>query len=108
MTVIEKIDNYLAMGGMFNPEEMEHHKVRDLLLEARNEIETHKKLGEKLAVIVRRIYAEQLPNTWFVCGESGQKDQNGLPMYIEVCPAYGVDWSHVYVKTARTIQGMGG
>lgn len=36
---IDKINNYLQVGGMFNPEHMEHHKVRDLLLECRNELE---------------------------------------------------------------------
>lgn len=35
---IEKIDNYLKMGGLFNPELMEHHKVSDLLLECRNKL----------------------------------------------------------------------
>lgn len=36
---IDKIDNYLKMGGLFNSELMEHHKVSDLLLECRNEIQ---------------------------------------------------------------------
>lgn len=105
--VIEEIDNYLQMGGMFNPEEMEHHKVRDLLLKCRDELAEYQKVSERLAVTVRRIYAEQLPDTWFVCGELGEKDQNNLPKYIEICPAYGVDWSQLYERTDRTIPGMG-
>lgn len=36
---IDKINNYLQVGGLFNPELMEHHKVADLLLECRNEIQ---------------------------------------------------------------------
>lgn len=36
---IDKINNYLQVGGMFNPELMEHHKVSDLLLECRNELQ---------------------------------------------------------------------
>ena len=39
---IDNINNYLQMGGLFNPELMEHHKVRDLLLECRNELESLK------------------------------------------------------------------
>lgn len=35
---IDKINNYLQVGGMFNPELMEHHKVSDLLLECREEL----------------------------------------------------------------------
>jgi len=34
--VYEKINNYLASGGLVNPELMEHEKVRDLLIECRN------------------------------------------------------------------------
>lgn len=30
-----RITEYLAVGGLFNPELMEHHKVRDLLIEIR-------------------------------------------------------------------------
>ena len=107
LDLIKRIDNYLVMGGMFNPEEMEHHKVRDLLLDTRNELKEIHELLRKQQVIVRRIYAEQLPDTWFVCGELGEKDSNGLPKYIEVCPAYGADWSQIYERTERTIGGMG-
>jgi hypothetical protein len=56
--------------------------------------------AERLAVTVKRIYAEQLPGTWFVCGESTSKDRNGLPAHIHVCPAYGCDWSAIYERAA--------
>jgi hypothetical protein len=78
-----------------------------LLNDAANELEAQLALLEKQQVIIRRIYAEKLPDTWFVCGESGNKDQNGLPDRIEICPAYGVDWSQIYERTDRTIGGMG-
>lgn len=35
---IDKINNYLQVGGLFNPELMEHHKVSDLLLECRGQL----------------------------------------------------------------------
>lgn len=79
----------------------------ELMNDAADELEAQLVLLEKQQVIIRRIYAEQLPDTWFVCGEHGEKDQNGLPKYIEVCPAYGVDWSQIYERTDRTIGGMG-
>ena len=34
----ERITDYLSSGGLFNPELMEHDKVRDLLLDCREEI----------------------------------------------------------------------
>jgi hypothetical protein len=105
--VIDKIDNYLRMGGMFNPEEIEHHKVNDLLLECRNELQRLVEKCDKQTMVLRRIYVEQFPNQWFVCGELGPRDENGLPAKIEVCPAYGVDWSQIYERTDHTIGGMG-
>lgn len=33
-----RIENYLGNGGLFNPEFMEHEKVRDLLIDIRDEI----------------------------------------------------------------------
>jgi len=37
--VIERIKEYLLNGGLFNPEMMEHEKVRDLLISAAGEIQ---------------------------------------------------------------------
>lgn len=36
---------------------------------------------------------------YFICGESGQKDKNNLPQYIDICPSYGADFSVRYQKT---------
>ena len=44
-TVAERITEYLAVGGFFNPEYMDHWKVRDLLIDARKEL-THSNLGQ--------------------------------------------------------------
>ena len=79
----------------------------EILEEAANELETMHDMLCKQQVIIRRIYAEHLPDTWFVCGEMGEKDQNGLPQYIDVCPAYGVGWYQVYEKTDRTVSTEG-
>jgi hypothetical protein len=34
-----RITEYLSLGGLFNPELMEHDKVRDLLIDARDVVE---------------------------------------------------------------------
>ena len=44
---------------------------------------------------------------YFISNELGNKDNNGLPDKIEICPAYGCDFSVVYEKTDRVIGGMG-
>jgi hypothetical protein len=62
-----------------------------------------KKLNEKLSKIVKHIYAEQLPGVFFICGEAGERDPNGLPEKILVCPAYGADWSVVYTRADKVV-----
>lgn len=37
--VSERISEYLQAGGLFNPEAMDHDKVRDLLIECRDHID---------------------------------------------------------------------
>ncbi len=36
--LLERIQNYLEVGGLFNPEMMEHDKVRDLIIDCRDYI----------------------------------------------------------------------
>jgi len=47
--VRERIKDYLGNGGLFNPELMEHEKVRDLLMDCRDEIDIlrHRLVAEK-------------------------------------------------------------
>lgn len=40
--LLSRIQNYLGNGGLFNPELMEHSKVRDLLMDCRTYIENVK------------------------------------------------------------------
>lgn len=82
-------------------------EASEVIRKATEEIDRLKKENERLAHIVKRIYLENFPNTWFTCGEIGNKDENGLPEMIQVCPAYGVDWSAIYKKDGRIIGGMG-
>lgn len=81
--------------------------LHSIMQEAANEIEELTKLLEKQQEIIRRIYADRFPNTWFVTSGYGEKDSNGLPQFVEIVPAYGVGWSQVYEKTDRTIQYEG-
>ena len=55
----------------------------------------------KQAMILRRLNPENFPDTYFICGEAGEKDQNGMPAKIMVAPAYGVDFAYEYVYNGR-------
>jgi hypothetical protein len=45
--------------------------------------------------VLKKIFIHSNPETfegvYFICGESGDKDANGLPEGIMVCPAHGAD-----------------
>jgi hypothetical protein len=45
---------------------------------------------------------EAFPDNYFISGEGGEKDANGLPERLHVCPAYGLDWFQVYERTDNT------
>ena len=42
------------------------------------------------------------PDTLFIDGTLGEKDQNGMPEKLMVVPAYGVDFSYIYRRTEKT------
>ena len=56
------------------------------------------KLRKLEKLVKHEVLAEKLGDVFFVCGESGSKDDNNLPDRIHVCPAYGVDWFQVFKK----------
>ena len=41
---------------------------------------------------------EKMSDTYFICGDGGSKDDNNLPEFIFICPAYGVGHSAVYKR----------
>lgn len=79
----------------------------EVMNEAADEIEALTAIMAKQQEIIRRVYVDHFPNTWFVTSGYGEKDQSGLPQFVEIVPAYGVGWSQVYEKTDRTIQYEG-
>lgn len=58
---------------------------------------------EMQAHILRRLAPDKFPNTYFIHGELGSKDQNGMPEKIMIVPAYGVDFSYVYAREEKTV-----
>ena len=124
--IVERCSEYLIGGGIWNPELADHDKVRDLVIDCRDEIERlHQrdgfiaKLDEQIvekdaeierlkekcnnqAMILRRMAPDRFPDTYFIHSGVGHKDQNGMPEKLLVCPAYGVDFSYIYERTEKT------
>lgn len=46
--------------------------------------------------------------SYFLAGGHGEVDDNCLPEYVRIVPAYGCAWEQVYVKTDKTISYEGG
>lgn len=45
----------------------------------------------------------EITGQFFLAGGHGEKDDNMLPQFVTICPAYGAAWEQVYEKTGRTI-----
>lgn len=63
---------------------------------AADEIQRLRDKCDQQAMILRRLTPENFPDTYFICGEAGKRDQNGMPKKILVAPAYGVDFAYEY------------
>jgi hypothetical protein len=49
----------------------------------------------------------EMTGAYFLSGGHGETDDNILPEYVRICPAYGAAWEQVYVKTDKTISYEG-
>lgn len=56
--------------------------------------------NERLKTIIRHAVADRT-GVYFICGEAGEKDANGLPEKIMVCPAMGADGFAVYERKVQ-------
>lgn len=56
---------------------------------------------DRQAMILRRLTPESHPNTLFISGVLGDKDQNNMPEKLLVVPAYGVDFAYIYERTEK-------
>ena len=49
----------------------------------------------------------EMTGEFFMAGSHGPKDDNMMPQFVEVCPAYGAGWVMIYEDTGRTISYEG-
>lgn len=49
----------------------------------------------------------EMTGAYFLAGGHGLKDDNHLPQFVEICPAYGAGWVQIYEDTGRTISYEG-
>jgi len=73
--MIDKITEYLSNGGYFNPELMEHDKVRDLLMDIREQLAVYAK-----AIMDKDAEIERLRDMLIIVSQWIDKD----PAYSEL------------------------
>lgn len=49
----------------------------------------------------------EMSGAFFLSGGHGEKDNNQMPEFIEICPAYGCAWVKIYQATGNTISYEG-
>lgn len=67
-----------------------------------DEIDRLKKKCDMLINILRKLTPDKFPDTLFISGVLGERDQNNMPEKLLVVPAYGVDFSYIYERTEKT------
>ena len=78
--------------------------------QAQENLERALEAEKRLAVyqsVIRSLYPD-MSGYYFICGQGGAEDDNGLPERLSVCPAMGVGWSVTYTKTSETqnVEGL--
>lgn len=89
-------------------------QIKELKLQARIEMleDDNRKLIKALEIYererIRFKHAKpEMSGEFFIAGYHGPKDDNVMPQFIEVCPAYGVGWVMIYEDTGRKISYEG-
>jgi hypothetical protein len=49
----------------------------------------------------------EMTGDYFLTGGHGPLDDNHMPQFVEICPAYGCAWVMIYEDTGRTISYEG-
>jgi hypothetical protein len=45
----------------------------------------------------------EISGAYFLSGGHGETDENELPKFVRICPAYGCAWEQIYERTDKTI-----
>lgn len=96
--------------------ERSHFYVGSCAMEAMRRIEELEAENEKLRKALEIYQRErdrykhatpEMSGVYFLSGGHGPKDDNQMPQFVEVVPAYGCGWSMVYEYTGRNISYEG-
>lgn len=49
----------------------------------------------------------EITGQYFLSGGHGETDENDLPKFVRICPAYGCAWEQIYERTDKTVSYEG-
>lgn len=99
---LQKIADYFAEAKL--------HEQEQVILEAIRQIGVLEK-GIDIYERERQRFRHAKPEftgVFFLAGGHGETDDNMLPEFVEIVPAYGCGWVQLYQKTDKTISYEGG
>ena len=101
----ERINDYLSAGGLFNPELMEHEKVRELLLDCREEIMDLQRARDRYHMDrdIWKWRAEKAEAAW-LCDE--HEARRALEDIVRGDYAEGAERAHPAVALAKRALGL--
>ena len=98
--LFKELDNLWALL-----EEEGYYDKADTVVLAKNKIE---KLEKALEIYERersrfKHSHPEITGAYFLTGGHGDRDNNELPQYVNICPAYGCAWEQIYERADKTI-----
>jgi hypothetical protein len=105
--------HYFLYDGVMEENNSDVHRLVEDLCDENIELQqTVDKLYKALEIYKRerdrfKHNNHEITGAYFLAGGYGNVDDNQLPEYVEIVPAYGCGWSQVYEKIERTISYEG-
>jgi hypothetical protein len=105
--------NYFLYDGVIDEQPADVHRlVEDLCHENMAQAKVIKSLEKIIDMYERerdrfRHAKPEITGAYFLAGGHGLKDDNQLPQFVEICPAYGAGWVQIYENTGRTVSYEG-
>ena len=98
--------HYFLWDGIMEEEPGRVHSVveelRDENIKLRKALEIYERERDRF-----KHAKPEMTGAYFLAGGHGPKDDNHLPQFVEIVPAYGCGWSMIYEGTGRTISYEG-
>ncbi len=98
---MKTLDDMVGSLSLARVDKIATRKKQLITEEQLSDIEKMKAENKKLKSILRHLFPDKCPNTYFICGASGDQNDMGLPDAILICPAYGSDLVYIYKKVRQ-------